>query len=175
MTVPDTARHGARTLVVEQYDRVGFNYRMTDLQAAVGIEQMKKLDRLVARRRALAARYDDALRAHPWLETPYVPEEAEANYQSYALRLRPGSPVRRNDLVSYLLAAGVGAKPGVMTAHREPAYRNRGVAVSLPRTEAASDGSLLVPLYPDLTEEEQDRVVAALYEAFALRPVEALA
>src|SRR5207302_5517111 len=83
MAVPDTTRHAARTVILEDYVCVGYNYRMTDIQAAIGLEQLKKLDAIVARRRALAARYDAAFRGHPWLFPPTVPAYAEPNFQSY--------------------------------------------------------------------------------------------
>jgi dTDP-4-amino-4,6-dideoxygalactose transaminase len=174
MTVPDTARHGARRLIIETYNCVGFNYRMTDLQAAVGIEQMKRLDDLLTRRRELAERYTAALREHPYLEPPFAPDYAEPNFQSYAVRLRDGSRLSRNELLESLLQRGIAAKPAVMTAHREPAYRARCPGLRLPRTEQASDRSLLLPLHPDLTEEQQDSVIQALFEAFALRSPAAL-
>ena len=171
MNVPDAARHGANRLVVESYTEVAYNYRLTDLQAAVGLAQMDKLEALVARRRELAARYSELLADHPWLRTPFVADYAEPNFQSYALTLREGCPLRRNAILEGLLARGVAAKPGIMTSHREPAYRHRGVNVSLPITEAAADGSLLVPLFPSMTEEQQDTVVNALHAVFELLPV----
>ena len=95
MSVPDTVRHGASKVITEEYVCLGYNYRMTDIQAAIGIEQMKKLDWIVERRRALAQRYNQALDGHPWLRSPHVPEYAEPNYQSYAVpiyRRRPAEP-----------------------------------------------------------------------------------
>jgi dTDP-4-amino-4,6-dideoxygalactose transaminase len=168
MSVPDTARHGASRLIIENYACVGYNYRLTDLQAAVGIEQMKRLDALVARRRRLAGRYAAALGEHPFLAPPFIPDYAEPNYQSYAVRLRSDAPLSRNALLEQLLRRGIAAKPGIMTAHREPAYRQRCPGLHLPRTEEASDRSLLLPLYPDLPEDQQDTVIEALFEVFAL-------
>jgi perosamine synthetase len=168
MTIPDTARHGSRRLVIERYSCIGYNYRMTDLQAAVGIEQMKRLDGFVARRRELASRYTAALAEHPFLDPPFVPDFAEPNYQSYAVHVRPNSRLGRNQLLECLLEKGIAAKPGIMTAHREPAYRQRHADLRLPRSEEASDRSLLLPIYPDLAEEQQDRVIEALDAAFAL-------
>ncbi len=163
MDVPDTARHGATELVIESYLCVGYNYRLTDLQAAVGIEQMRRLPELVARRRALAARYGAALAAHPWLRPPHVPDYAAPNFQSYAVTLADEAPLDRDELLRFLLGHGVAAKPGVMTAHREPAYLDEGW--SLPASERASDRSLLLPLFPDLATDDQDRIVALLFEA----------
>jgi dTDP-4-amino-4,6-dideoxygalactose transaminase len=164
MTIPDTQRHRTNTLVIERYACVGYNYRMTDLQGAIGIEQMKRLDGLIARRRYLAGRYTAALQGHPYLAPPFVPDYAEPNYQSYAVSLAEDCPVERDDILRTLLRRGIAAKPGVMTAHREPAYREPGFEVSLPVTEAASRQSLLLPLYPDLSEADQDRVIEAFLE-----------
>src|SRR5205807_2380363 len=80
MSVPDTARHSARTVITESYLCMGYNYRMTDIQAAVGLEQMKKLPWIVSRRRRLAERYTEAFRHHPWLLPPVVPPYAEPNF-----------------------------------------------------------------------------------------------
>ena len=162
MSVPDTVRHRASQVVTEEYPCLGYNYRLTDLQAAVGIEQMKRLDGLVKRRVELARRYDALLRDVEALDTPFVPEWAEPNYQSYAVRLRPDCPVSGEAIMLRLLDAGIATRRGIMTAHRERAYTDVYGPQSLPVTERASDGSLLLPLYPAMTEAEQDVVVAAL-------------
>ena len=167
MSVSDTARHGSTDLLLEDYVCVGYNYRMTDLQAAVGIEQMKRLDRLVSRRRELAARYGEALRDHRWLEPPYVPAWAEPNFQSYCVHLREGCSIARNDLLRRLRQAGIGAKQGIMTIHREIAYRDRCRGLPLPASEEASDRTILLPLYPDLTDQEQDYVIDSLLREVA--------
>lgn len=179
MDLPDTARHGAARLVVERYLCVGYNYRMSDLHAAVGLVQMDRLPWILARRRDLAARYTAAFAGRADLEPPHVPDYAEPNYQSYVVRLKLRDPVPgrrraaggggfevRNAVLRGLLARGVAAKPGVMTIHREPAYRDLA-ARALPVTERAADSTLLLPLYPELTDEEQDRVIAAVWEALA--------
>ena len=161
MSVPDTARHGATQLVIEQYVRVGYNYRMSDVHAALGLAQMDRLDELVRQRRALAAQYDRAFANNPLLLTPFVPEYAEPNYQSYILQLTDDAPIARDALLRALLARGVAAKPGIMTIHREPAYRGYR-AGPLPHTERIGDRSLLLPLYPQMTEAEQQQVIATV-------------
>src|SRR5207302_133006 len=98
MSVSDSARHGAKQVVIEEYVCLGYNCRMTDVQAAIGIEQMKKLDWMVARRRELAAQYDSALADHAWLLAPHVPDYAEPNFQSYAVSLADEAPISRNGL-----------------------------------------------------------------------------
>jgi len=168
MSVPDSVRHGAPRVIRESYAEVGYNYRMTDIQAAVGIEQLKRLPEMLKRRRMLAARYDRGFGKHPIIQPPFVPPDVDWNVQSYAVRLRGFDAQRRDAVMQDLLDAGIASRPGVMTAHREPAYRNTA-RVSLPASEAASDGSLILPLHTGLTESEQDEVSAALCAAVARR------
>jgi dTDP-4-amino-4,6-dideoxygalactose transaminase len=163
MSVPDTVRHSARQVIIEEYDELGYNYRLTDIQAAIGIEQLKRLGGIVARRRELAARYDRELAGLAWLRTPHVPEWAEPNYQSYAVTLTGEAPIGRNALMQRLLDAGVATRRGIMLAHREPAYAELGQRFHLPNSEWASENSLLLPLYPQMTTVDQDEVIGALF------------
>jgi perosamine synthetase len=168
MSVSDTARHNARKVIIEEYPILGYNYRLTDLQAAIGIEQMARLDGLVRARVELAMRYGRLLSDIPWLQPPYIPPYAESNFQSYAVSLSDDCPVTRDSVCQTLLDSGVAAKRGVMTSHRERSYIEAYGRQSLPVTEKASDSSLLLPLYPQLTEAEQDQVVAALRKALSV-------
>lgn len=164
MSVRDTERHASRRVVIEEYLVAGYNYRMTDIQGALGVEQMKKLPALVERRRVLAARYADGLACHPWIATPHVPSFAEPNFQSYAVRLDPEAPISRADLMQRLLDDGIATRRGIMCSHLEPPYRgSTSVRGPLTISEEASARSLLLPLYPTLTETDQDRIVAALF------------
>jgi dTDP-4-amino-4,6-dideoxygalactose transaminase len=158
MSIPDTVRHDARQVVIESYLVQGYNYRLTDLQAAVGIVQMGRLDAIVARRRALAAHYDEALAGIPWLALPRRPAFAEPNWQSYAVQVRAGAPLSRNALMARLLEQGIQTRRGIMLAHREPAYQGAGREYHLPRSEQASACSLLLPLFPQMSEEDVERV-----------------
>ncbi len=160
MGTSDAVRHSAPRVVIEEYLCLGYNYRMTDMQAAMGIVQLEKLDEIIQRRRALARRYDAALASHPWLLPPYVPEYAEPNFQSYAVRLAPAAPLSRNDLMEYLLDQGIATRRGIMLAHREAPYCGQA---TLPRSERASDESLLLPLYPGLTDADQDYIIEKLH------------
>ncbi|HME73428.1 MAG TPA: DegT/DnrJ/EryC1/StrS family aminotransferase [Myxococcota bacterium] len=166
MSVSDAKRHQARKVTIEEYPCLGYNYRMTDLQAAVGIEQMKRLNGLLARRRELAARYHELLSDVRDIELPHIPAYAETNYQSYAIRLRPSCSMSRDDVMQRLLDAGISSRRGIMTAHREPAYTSAYGPQSLPITEEASDRSLLLPLFPEMTKEQQDHVVTVLRSLF---------
>lgn len=163
MSIPDTVRDSSPKVLRESYVEVGYNFRMTDLQAAVGLAQLERLPAILERRRELQRRYDDAFRGHPLISPIAVPRWAVWNVQSYAVRLQGFDAERRDRVMQDLLDAGIATRPGVMTAHREPAYRHLGV--SLPRSEAASDGSLLLPLYGALSASEQDAVADALTKA----------
>jgi dTDP-4-amino-4,6-dideoxygalactose transaminase len=165
MNVSDAARHNARKVIIEEYPVLGYNYRLTDLQAAVGIEQMARLDSLVWARVELAMRYDRLMSEFQWLQTPYIPSYADSNFQSYAVSLSDDCPVTRDKVWQALLDNGVAAKRGIMTIHRERSYTEIYGHQSLPVTEKASDYSLLLPLYPQMTEAEQDQVVEALEKA----------
>lgn len=169
MSLSDQHRHAADKVLIEEYRELGFNYRMTDLQAAIGIEQMKRLDDILARRRQLAERYTRLLARIPGIAPPFVPDYATPNYQSYAVRLADDFPLGRNDLMEFLLRRGIAARRGIMTSHREKAYQHQGRRLSI--TERASDQSLLLPLYPTMTEAEQDRVIAGLEESHVARRV----
>jgi dTDP-4-amino-4,6-dideoxygalactose transaminase len=168
MSVPDTARHAARQVIFEDYPVVGFNYRMTDIQAAVGRVQLRRLPEIVARRVELAERYTRALRDVPGLVTPFVPADARPNYQSYAVRVTPEFGTPRDALMQALLDRGVSTRRGIMNSHQESAYAGWD-GEPLPHSEAARDGVVLLPLYHSLTEEEQRRVIDAVRTAARVR------
>jgi perosamine synthetase len=163
MSVNDQVRSTSTEVIREAYLEVAYNYRLTDIQAAMGIEQLRRLPELLERRRKMAARYDAAFAGHPVIRTPSVPDDVEWNVQSYAVRLDGWSAAERDELMSHLLAAGVASRPGVMTAHREPAYA--ASQIRLPISEAASDGSLILPLYASMTDVELDETVRLLVES----------
>jgi perosamine synthetase len=161
MTVSDTARHSSKKVVIESYECLGYNYRITDIQAAIGVEQMKRLPQIVARRRELAAQYTEGLRRHPWLRPPHVPDGAEPNFQSYAVQLTPDARLSRDELMQQLLDEGIATRRGIMLAHVEPACAELKLP-PLPRSEEASGRSLLLPLYPQMTNYQQQRVLTTL-------------
>jgi perosamine synthetase len=160
MDVSDLARHGARDVVIESYPERGWNARMTDMQATLGLCQLEVLDEILGERTRLAARYTVALERMPSLKPPYEPEFAERTWQSYAVRLSPDSPVGRAELMSALLRDGVATRRGVMAIHQERAYP--GSVAELPHTEAATRDSLMLPLFPGMSEEQQDYVIDRL-------------
>jgi perosamine synthetase len=157
MDVSDLARHSATDVVVESYPERGWNTRMTDMQAALGLCQLELLDEILAARRSRAERYSAALADVPGIDPPYDPDYAERTWQSYAVRLAPDLPVGRTELMRSLLQDGVPTRRGVMAIHAEPAYADS--EISLPNTEAATRDSLMLPLFPAMTDAEQDYVV----------------
>ncbi|HKH74101.1 MAG TPA: DegT/DnrJ/EryC1/StrS family aminotransferase [Vicinamibacterales bacterium] len=165
MTVPDTVRHASSRVVFEEYSVPAYNYRMTDIQAAIGREQLKRLPAIVDRRRTLAAAYAESLRGIPGVIPATEPAWARTNWQSYTVRLQP--PLDQRRVMQQLLDEGISTRRGVMNAHREPAYPAGSwrAAGSLTRGEHAQDTVIVLPLYHQMTDEDQQRVVAALRRA----------
>jgi perosamine synthetase len=163
MSIPDTVRHGSPQVLFESYPTVGYNYRMTDIQAAVGREQLKRLVDIVRQRRALADRYRTLLAPISGLRIPDEPSFARSNWQSYAVRLPDGLDQRA--VMQAMLEMGVGTRRGIMCSHREEAYRDAALLHPLPHSEHAQDQTILLPLYAQMTAAEQDLVVAALAAA----------
>jgi len=165
MSVPDTVRHGSPQVIFEAHPVMGYNYRMTDIQAAVGREQLKRLAEIVPIRRALAARYTERLANNVGLETPVEPDYARSNFQSYCVRLPEGRDQRT--VMQALLDQQIATRRGIMCAHREAVYAEAPLRATLPQSEAAQDNSIVLPLYPQMTHDEQDTVVDALMKAAA--------
>jgi len=164
MSLSTAERHGSGKVMFEQYPEVGYNYRLSDIQGAVGREQLKRLPGLVAARRRLASRYREALAGNPHLTLPREPDFARSNWQSFWIILPDDAPLSQVELMQTLLARGIHTRRGVMCAHREPAYRELPLRRPLPVSEIIEDRSVILPLYPELTERDQDRVIAALAE-----------
>jgi dTDP-4-amino-4,6-dideoxygalactose transaminase len=165
MSVPDAVRHTSPQVIFEDYPVVGFNYRMTDIQAAIGREQLKRLSAIVSRRRYLAVRYHERLEPMETVTAPPEPQWARSNWQSFAVRLADGLDQRT--VMQRMLDAGVSTRRGVMNAHREAAYPpgTWRAAGPLRSSEKAQETSIVLPLYHQMTEQDQDRVVEALSAA----------
>lgn len=162
MSVSAAERHRSVLPPAETYTEVGFNYRMTDLQAAVGIVQLGRLPALVERRRELARRYQDALADIPGLRAVTDPPHGTSNYQSFWIEVLDDFPTGRDGLLEALAYCQISARRGIMAAHRQPPYRENVPAAGLPHTERLTDRTLILPLFHTLTEEQQDRVIAVL-------------
>ena len=163
MSVSDTVRHRASQVVFEAYPVLGYNYRLSDIQAAVGRAQLARLPEVLERHRALARRYLERLPAIPGLGLPREPAWAKSNWQSFCVRLPDGCDQRA--VMQAMLDRGVATRRGVMCAHREPAYADTHRTWALPESEAAQDNCIIIPLYAQLTEAEQDHVIEVLSDA----------
>ena len=165
MSVSAADRHAAgNRVLLESYLEVGYNYRMTDMQAAVGIVQLGKLPAMVDRRREIVADYREALAELPGVTPVEEPEAALSNYQSFWLRLGREWPMGRNETLQFLADRGIQARRGIMAAHLEPAYA-QFADLELPATRRITEESLILPVFHTMTDEEIGRVVAALAEA----------
>ena len=163
MSINDRVRHSAREVVFEEHSVMGYNYRMTDIQAAVGREQLKRLPEIVAARRRLAGRYAEQLADVPGLGLPVEPEWARTNWQSFWVRLPDWCEQRA--VMQYLLDQGVASRRGIMCAHREVPYRPTNGTCLLPESERAQDRNIILPLYPQMTDDDQDYVCENLIAA----------
>lgn len=161
MNVSAADRHRSAQPVLESYLETAFNYRMTDIQAAVGLVQLGRLTDLVAQRRALAARYHELLADVDGLVPVRDPAHGETNYQAFWVRIDREYGTDRDEVLAELAAAGVSARRGIMAAHLEPAYADV-TPPPLPVTERLTRDSLILPLHHALTESDQDHVVGVL-------------
>lgn len=151
---------------MSSFDELGFNLRLSDIQAAVGLAQMAKLDRLLAERRARAGRYDALLAELADVRTPAVPDGALHTYQSYVIRVAEGGRERRNRVMESMQDAGIQTRPGTHAVHRLGYYtRKYGLAANdFPVASACEDTTITLPLFPGMTDADQERVVTALAE-----------
>ncbi|PKV75516.1 DegT/DnrJ/EryC1/StrS family aminotransferase [Pontibacter ramchanderi] len=154
MSVNDRVRHEASRIIFEDHVEVGYNYRMTDIQAAVGIKQLEKLDWIVEERRKIASAYHEAFKVIDFIGLPPEEEGYFSNYQSYCIYLKPSSPIDRNTLMQELLDRGIASRRGIMNSHRETAYRDSHRSVELPISEDLQDRSIILPLYVPMREDE---------------------
>lgn len=163
MSLSAAERSASILAPAEAYTEVGYNYRMTDLQAAVGLVQLQRLDAVVRRRRELAAGYAKAFAEIEFLRPVEDPPWGESNFQSYWIEVLPGFGTDRNGVLEALARQEISARRGIMAAHLEPAYRGRDTGTaSLEVTERLSTGTLILPLFHEMTESEQARVIEAV-------------
>jgi perosamine synthetase len=152
--------------VFEQYPILGFNYRLTDIQAAIGREQVKRLTAMVARRRELAAVYHDRLSGLPGVALPFEPAAARSNWQTYMIQV--AAPLEQRVVMQRMLDDGVSTRRGAMNAHREPSYPpGSWHGGPLPRSEQLQDTGIALPLFHQMTAGDQDRVIESLRRAVA--------
>lgn len=178
MSVTDAVRHGSKQVIFESYPELGYNYRMTDMQAAIGRVQLARLPDLIEARRRMAERYRKGLEEIPGVEAPGEPLWARTNWQSYCVRLAEG--LDQLQVMQTLLDRGVSTRRGIMNSHREPAYADPSthrVSGSLENSVAAQERCIVLPLFAQMTEADVATVLEELGQACRLpsreRPVAA--
>ena len=172
MDQSDMVRHQSEGVIFESYLGLGFNCRMTDIQAAIGREQLKKIPALIDNRRMLVNQYEQLFKDVPEIAFPQEPKWARTNWQSLCVTLPEGCEQRQ--IMNFLSQQGIATRRGIMCAHREPAFSSmemtspgealpfRVSRAGLEYSEHAQDHSILLPLYPNMPVEEQQEVVASL-------------
>jgi perosamine synthetase len=161
MSVSPEDRHKSKGVIFESYPMVAYNYRLTDIQASVGRVQLTRLPEIINRRRYLAARYRNGLKNVPGIQVPPEPSWARTNWQSYCIRVRDNNQLR---IMQYLLDQGIATRRGIMCSHREKAYADSLLPWPLPESEKAQDNCIILPLYHQMAEEDQDFVISKIAE-----------
>lgn len=162
MSVNDRERHEAGKLIFEDHIVLGYNYRMTDIQAAIGLRQLEKLDHIIEERRKIALKYIEELKDIDCIELPEEKTGYFSNYQSFSIYLKESAPVSRNEIMQKLLEAGISSRRGVLTAHRETSYLDNYKDLKLPVSEDACDRSFMIPLFIPMDSEDIEHVISTI-------------
>ncbi|MBF0473748.1 MAG: DegT/DnrJ/EryC1/StrS family aminotransferase [Nitrospirae bacterium] len=156
MSISDVERHSSKKIIIEKYLTTGYNYRMTDIQAAVGIEQLKRLPEIVKARRNNAEFYRKYLSVIKWLKITDEPVYARTNWQSFPVKISDKSPISRDDLMQYLMDKGISSRIGIMNSHQELPYTDS--SFKLNNSEVARRRTLLLPMFPELKEQDIEKI-----------------
>jgi dTDP-4-amino-4,6-dideoxygalactose transaminase len=160
MSVSDLERHSSNRVVFEKYTEPGYNYRMTDIQAAIGIEQLKKLPWMIKQRRSLVEIYMKEFSSIAWLKLPEEPPYARTNWQSFPIVILDNAPLNRDDFMQYLLDRGIATRPGIMNAHEQGLYK-------LDHDHLMISGEMrrsvvLLPLFQSMAETDIQNVIKVI-------------
>jgi dTDP-4-amino-4,6-dideoxygalactose transaminase len=164
-SISDLVRHQAKGTLQQLYPEPGYNYRLTDLQAAVGLAQLRKLHKMLRQRREQAEYYTDQLKAIDEVLPPFVPEWATSCWSSYCVTIPTATPSVISRILDHLAACGISCRRGIQPLYREPYFEASHANLYLPNTEAAAAQTLFLPIFPGLTRAQQDRVVTGLRDA----------
>ena len=165
MSLSDYERHGSLPTKFEEYPEIGYNFRLTDIQAAIGVVQMSRLNAMLERRNWIAQAYIKRLSHLKNLQMPAVPAHIVPNWQSFQLCISKNSGLGRNEVMEKLHARGVATRRGVMASHLEPPYR--GYRADLPVTQDLAKRSFQLPIFPDMSDEEIEYVILAVEQVAA--------
>lgn len=162
MSVDNRSRHLSEKIIFEDHVEVGYNYRMTDIQGAIGLRQLEKLDRIIDERRKIVKRYLEELKDVDCIRLPIEADGYFSNYQSFSIYLKKNAPLSRNELMQRMLDAGISTRRGIMNAHKETAYKIEYENVKLPLSEDAANNSIMIPLYIPMSDDDITKVITVL-------------
>lgn len=157
--------HGPKPYILAAFDMIGYNYRMTDLQGALGVVQLSKLDKFIDERGKWAAYYANELSFIPWLRTPEVPYGYKHGWQSYVTFIDESkSPMKRNDIMEFLQQNGISTRPGTHAVHMLGVYAGKyGIKpLDYPGAFAANEYSMSIPLHNKMVKEDYEYIVEHL-------------
>jgi perosamine synthetase len=166
-SVSDLDRHKAKGLILQKYYDSGYNYRMTDMQAAMGIVQLTKIDAMLEQRKNQAAYYNEHLAEIAELQLPVVPEYATPAWSSYCIKIKAGSMKTVSEVLETLVAANISARFGIQPLHQEPYFENQHFRdEDFPVSCAIANQTFFVPIFPGMTIEQQQHIVQTLKQIF---------
>jgi perosamine synthetase len=160
--------HGPKPYILPDFNLLGYNYRMTDLQGAIGVVQLKKLDQFISEREQWATFYKEKLSSLDWISTPNVEDDFGHGWQSFVTLIDESkAPMSRNELMEYLQERGISTRPGTHAVHMLTYYKNLYgfSAEDFPGAQIANDFSMAIPLHNRMVAEDFEYVVQALLEA----------
>lgn len=166
-SVSDLERHKAKGIILQEYHESGFNYRMTDMQAILGISQMKIVNYIIQERAKLANYYDSQLADFKEIECPFVPENSTHCYSSYCLKIKDHQKYKVKDLIKFMSEKNISCRFGIQPLHREPYFANRNFVDSeYPVSNSLAESTFFIPIFPGLKLEEQDYIIKSIKEFF---------
>lgn len=157
MSITDFERQNLSPTVFESYPEIGYNFRLTDLQAALGLAQLKSMDYILQKRKKIAENFNCYFLKHKWFQCPKILKNCVPNWQSYQLKLNSIAPFSRNELMEILFEYGIPCKRGVMASHLELPYQI--LNAHLPITEEVAQSTIQIPIHPSLTDKQQTWII----------------
>lgn len=168
-SISDLNRHVAKGTLQQAYPEPGYNYRLTDIQAAVGVAQMRKAERMLSMRAEQAKFYGEALKEVDGVLPPYVPPYAVPSYSSYCVTIPNATGVVINEMLQDMAERNVSCRRGIPSLCMEPFFYDAFKDLDLPNTALAAEKTMFLPIFPGLTREHQHHVIASLKHAVARR------
>ncbi|MBN2031444.1 DegT/DnrJ/EryC1/StrS family aminotransferase [bacterium] len=170
-SVSDLERHKAKGTILQKYATNGFNYRLTDIQAAIGLIQMNRLPEMIRIRNEQAMYYSNAIQEIDELEPPFIPSYAKSCFSSYLIKIRKGISITPSDVIHHMADKSISCRYGIMPIHREPYFTVRSLKdEDYPASCDVASRSFFIPIFPGLLQEEMDKIVKTLKSVFVKKP-----